>query len=51
VVSERTHVRYGRDQFLDTLIVDDDPSFPYELAKHVENSGDSISDPAIGGPV
>jgi phospholipase C len=33
------------------VTVDEDPTFNYELAGHVENGRDSFSDPALGGVV
>jgi phospholipase C len=33
------------------ITVNEDPSFKYELAGHVENGKDSFSDPALGGLV
>ena len=40
---------FGWYDFVNT--VDQDPGFEYELAGHVENGEDSISDPAMGGLV
>ena len=34
-----------------TITVDADPQFAYQLAGHLENGDDSISDPLMGGLV